>query len=402
MNEFIQKLRLTQGLTSKMELKAAGILVKNQITVFMDYIQYNKDNIVWTNMVMPTEIFYAFKLIPIHTELIAGWLATLNLSEKYIQVAHIKGYNSNVCSYHKSVIGAIEAGLLPKPKLAVFSTHICDGGSLLARLFSEKYKTVVKLIDIPYHNSAIGYVDLTNQFIHLTRILEEYKKEKLLKQNLYQAIELSNEARKYLIVANNLRKKKSLFWGNLAIRNMYGASFLAGSKLGVRVANTYLEELKKKKEVINNYNRILWIHFSPLYAGNLIRYFEETLKCVIAFDITSYIYWNTLNKKRPFESMTQKAMSHFFLGDTHNRIKLYLDIIREYKIDGMVMFMQQGCRAIPGSSWEGKEITRIANIPFLELHGDCIDPEGFSSEQMKLRLEAFSEGVSRRKNVFRN
>lgn len=402
MNEFIQRLRLSEALTHNIELKAASMIVKNQTSIFQEYIQNNNDNIVWTNMVMPTEIFYALNLIPIHTELIAGWLSTLNLSEKYIQNAHAKGYNLNLCSYHKTIIGAIEAGILPIPKIAVLSTHICDGGSLMARYFRERFQTKVKIIDVPYHNTNVEIDYLCNQFIYLGKWLEEYTSEKLLIRNLKKAIELSNLERKYLIKANELRKEKALFFGNLAIRNMYGATFLSGSQLGAEVAKIYYEELMAKNEVMNNYHRILWIHFAPLYAGNLMRYFEENLKCVIAFDITSYIYWNDLYVDKPFESMTQKAMSHFYLGGTDNRIKLYLSIINEYKIDGIVMFMHQGCRAIPGSSWELKEINRVTSIPFLELYGDCIDPGGFSSEQMKLRMEAFSEGMVKRKYVFGN
>ncbi len=401
MNEFTQRLRLSEALTNEMELSAASILVKKQISIFMEYIHNNKDNIVWTNMVMPTEIFYASNLIPIHTELIAGWLSTLNLAEKYIQIAHAKGYNINLCSYHKAIIGAIEAGILPKPKIAVLSTHICDGGSLMARLFQEKFQTKVMIIDIPYHNTKESYDYLSNKFMHLARWLEDYTGEKIVKKNLSKAIALSNLERKHLVKANELRKKKALFWGNLAIRNMYGVTFLSGSQLGAQVAMTYYEELKGKKEVLSNYHRILWIHFAPLYAGALMRYFEENLKCVITFDITSYIYWNHLNEEKPYESITQKALSHFFLGGTDNRINLYLHIIREYNIDGIVMFMHQGCRAIPGSSWELKEVNRITNIPFMELYGDCIDPGGFSSEQMKLRMEAFSEGMVKRKHVLR-
>lgn len=402
MNEFTQRLRLSMALSNEIELNAAKILVKNQISTFIEYIHNNNDNVVWTNMVMPTEIFYASNLIPIHTELIAGWLSTLNLSEKYIRIAHAKGYNINLCSYHKAIIGAIEAGVLPKPKIAVFSTHICDGGSLMARFFQERFQTQVMIIDIPYHDTKESYDYLCNEFIHLTRWIEDYTSEKLVKKNLDKAIALSNLERKYLIKANDRRKGKALIWGNHAIRNMYGATFLSGSQLGAQVAMTYYEELKAKKEVLQNYHRILWIHFAPLYAGELMRYFEETLKCVIAFDITSYIYWNPLDEEKPYESITQKALSHFFLGATDNRINLYLNIIQEYNIDGIVMFMHQGCRAIPGSSWELKEVNRITKIPFMELYGDCIDPGGFSSEQMKLRMEAFSEGMEKRKYVLRN
>ena len=58
--------------------------------------------------------------------------------------------------------------------------------------------------------------------------------------------------------------------------------------------------------------------------------------------------------------------------------------------------MHNGCRAIPGAVWQVRDVADEKGIPFLELAGDCIDPRGFSEEQMKLRLEAFREILWRR------
>lgn len=64
-------------------------------------------------------------------------------------------------------------------------------------------------------------------------------------------------------------------------------------------------------------------------------------------------------------------------------------------MDGIVIFMHNGCKAIPCSAWELKEVSKLTNKPLLELYGDCINPEGISTEQMKLRMEAFKEGLER-------
>lgn len=65
-------------------------------------------------------------------------------------------------------------------------------------------------------------------------------------------------------------------------------------------------------------------------------------------------------------------------------------------INAVVIFMHQGCRAIPGTSWEIQELCEKEGIPFLELYGDCIDPGGVSIQQMKLRMEAFAESLENR------
>ena len=89
-------------------------------------------------------------------------------------------------------------------------------------------------------------------------------------------------------------------------------------------------------------------------------------------------------------------MSHFLLGDSKKRIDLYVNLLSQYKIEGVVIFMHHGCRAIPCSSWELKEAAKKMKIPFLELPGDCIDKNGLSIEQTKLRMEAYQERLVNR------
>ena len=406
-NAFTQRLRLSQSLCDNMELDAAKLLVKYQIKLFTDTIWTNPGKIVWTNMVMPTELFYAADLIPVNMELLAGWTATLSLSSNYIHIAHAKGYHVNLCSYHKAVIGAIECGDLPPPKLVVLSSHICDGGHGMLQYFKRRHSTKTLFIDIPYHPTAANIASIEEKMMETKRMIEDFTRELCPMKKFNQAISYSNTARDYLEKANSLRKKNVLFYGNLAIRNMFGTTFLLGSELGVAVARAYYEQLCKIAAETNNIeskkpHRILWIHFAPLHASGIMRCFEEELNCVIAFDITGYVYWDKLEEDAPCKSIAQKAMSHFFLGNVVDRMALYKKIIKEYGIEGIVLFMHAGCRAIPGSSWEVRHISEELGIPCIELPGDCIDPGGFSYGQLKLRMEAFSENLERKRYVSGN
>ncbi len=186
------------------------------------------------------------------------------------------------------------------------------------------------------------------------------------------------------------------------LRNLFGATFLLGSRFGLDVMRTYHAEMQQKYTAPQNQaspakrKRILWIHFAPLYHNALLEYLEETLACTIVYDITGYIYWQQYDLDMPLESLAQRAASHFYLGEPEKRQKLYADIIREYRIDGVIHMMHNGCRAIPGASWQVRDTADMLGIPYLELSGDCIDPRGFSAAQMKLRLEAFGEMLWRK------
>ncbi|MCL2702958.1 MAG: 2-hydroxyacyl-CoA dehydratase family protein [Defluviitaleaceae bacterium] len=398
-NEFMQRLNLGGALTSHMALDAARMIVVHQTRVYTDAIWNGKERIVWTNMVMPTELFYAAGLIPVHTELTAGWMSTLGLAGRYCDIAERNGYNVNLCSYHKTVIGAMERGDIPAPEIAVFSSHICDGGAGLIKYMEKRFNTKVMLVAVPYFKTKQSFEDLRRQLEQVRWMLAQHTGTDITSSGMSAAAVLSNEARRHLKRANAAREGNVLINGNDVIRNLFGMTFLLGSEIGAEAAKSYAEQLAGMKSDNAVRKRILWIHFAPLYAGDIMRYFENDLECKIVFDITGHIYWDGMDENDLLGSMADKILSHFYLGSASRRISLYTDIIRRYRIDGVVMFMHQGCRAIAGSSFEIRRLCRDLSVPFLEVPGDCIDSRQFSSEQMKLRMEAFSENLEWKANV---
>lgn len=389
-------MRLAGGASAQMELNAANLLVRYQSRLFSDTVWKKPESVVWTNMVMPTELLYAAGCIPVHIELMSGWMSTLGLAAGQIAHAHAAGFPVGVCSYHKAVIGALESGMLPPPKTAVLSSHICDGGTAMARYLRERHGTEVFLLEVPYLNTPQNRRLMRKRLEKLCVFFLKRTGRSFGRAELEGAMRLSNEAREDLVRANCLREKRLLFWGNLALRNLFGLTFLLGSAEGARIARAYRKELEGREPMPGKYHRLLWVHFAPLFSGELLRYFEQTLKCAVAFDMTGYIYWEPLNERRPLSSLSRKVMSHFFLCQTDGRAALYSRIIREMNIEAAVIFMHQGCRAIPGAAWELKELCGRQGLPCLELSGDCIDPGGVSAQQLKLRMDAFSESLENR------
>ncbi len=400
-SRLVHRMLLAEKTAKDLELEAARILVDWQIRLYTKTLWDSPEQVVWTNMVMPTELFYAYGLVPVHTEMTAGWMSSLRLSEEYIRIAQERGFHVGLCSYHKAVIGAMECGDIPPPRLAVFSSHICDGGNGLLQYFRQRFQTPVYLLDVPYQQqgeSAVRFVE--GQLRNLTKFLENHTGKTLYSKALANAVRYSNHSRCWQRAVNELRKGPVLFYGNQALRNLFGLFFLSGSSKGERAAEAYYRQLKERSSQPSARpvtdrppRRILWVHFAPLYAGEVMRYFEKALGCLITFDIIGHVYWPELDEDAPLMGLAQKVLSHFYLTDSRQRMDLYRRIIEEYRIDGVVLFMHQGCRAIPGASWELRLIAEQGKISFLELPGDCIDPRGFSSEQVKLRMEAFRESM---------
>ncbi len=397
---FRQRMNLVKAVAGKLPLEAIQKTVSNQIEIFTETMWQEPQRIVWTNMVMPTEIFYAAELIPVNMELVAGWLASLGLSRQFISRCEGLGFSSNLCSYHKATIGLIEEGGLPKPSGVAVSSHICDGGPGVARFFASRYGASAFILNIPFSDNTINYHYLKTQYEMLIKWVEEYTGRPIENEKLLEALEYSNKAREYWIKAFEIRKGEPLFPGHLSLRNLFGSTFLFGSRLGMEVAKAYYEQLAEMKDKggqlgKDGRKRILWIHFAPLYNNKIMDYLESELDCWIVMDITGHIYWPEYDLEKPVDSLVKRCLSHFYLDDPDKRGKLYRRLVKEYSIDGIVHFMHSGCRAIPGASWQVREIADEFGLSYLELAGDCIDPRGFSEEQMRLRLDAFKETLGR-------
>jgi len=401
-NPFVQRMKLMKALTPHLPLKAIQMVVDNQIDIFTNTIWKNPKQIVWTNMVMTPELFYAAGLIPVNMELVAGWLSSLHLSKDYISRSEGSGFSPSICSYHKATLGLIEDGGLSRPLGAAVSSHICDGGVGVANYFKQRYETDIFVLNVPFEKKTINKNYLIEQYRNLITWIENYTGRKLTDEKIREALELSNKTREYWLEILELRKDISVIPGRFMLRNLFGATFLFGSQFGYDVVKAYYDEMleryKKGNEANSNkaQKRILWIHFAPLYNNNLLEYLEDELGCSIVFDITGHIYWPEYDIENPLESLAERTISHFYLGEAKERNQLYAKIIQDYNIDGAIHMMHNGCRAIPGASWQVRDVADQLSVPYLELSGDCIDPRGFSEGQMKLRLEAFKETVWRR------
>lgn len=389
-----QRMRYVNVLTGKMDYKFLDMIVAYQMDLVLNKLRQERDKIVWTNMVMPVELFYSMGLIPVHVELIAGWMTSLGLSKDYIVAAESKQISNTVCSYHKAIIGLLDSDESLHPKTMVMASTICDGGMAMAEYCREKYETNVFRIQVPFEKNEDTIQYVRDQYRRLSTWLKEQTSAHYSEEKFKEALQLSNLTRREWIEAGKLRKYAQDFDGRLVLRNLFGVTFLFGSETGYQVVKEYkrtLKSLQKKGKWPENRKRILWIHFSPLYRNEFMEYMEKELGLILTADAVSYIYWDEYELKDCFRDISERLLSHFYIGDEQRRKKIYADMIEENQIDGVIHFIHRGCRTIGGSAWLVRELAEEKNIPYMELSGDCIDSRGNASQQDYTRLEAFKE-----------
>ncbi len=75
-----------------------------------------------------------------------------------------------------------------------------------------------------------------------------------------------------------------------------------------------------------------------------------------------------------------------------------MDVIRDYKIDGVLLHNNQSCRPSATGMYDLKNILlEETGTPSLILDCDMNDPRAYSDEQMKMRMESFLEVLDAKK-----
>ena len=161
----------------------------------------------WFNFGILPEPFVAFDIIPQQMENIMAPMAawpegkltdSIDVSHQYVP--------DYLCFGHKTLVGAMVEGRLPKPDLIVGSTHPCDssreGHSMIAGYYDVPYFA----IDIPYWEDKASYEYVANQIRKLFSFLEEVTGRKLDIDKLREVVKHSNQSHEYILRTNELKK----------------------------------------------------------------------------------------------------------------------------------------------------------------------------------------------------
>ncbi len=352
--------------------------------------------VIMSNVFMPTEIFYALDIYPILPEVASAVSANFGISSSSIYEVEDIVYSKDLCSVHRSLVGLIKMGFLPKPNFLVVTNQPCHSAIHSFFLISKELGGDFNVIDVPYRydNFTLEYVaeSIKGVFEKLSRSIGKRNSFDRLRDALFY----SNEARKYLVEANELRKEGVVIEGRkfLGYAGMIFSAF--GSKYGVKFFKALRDEIKerlKKKEFLPVKKKIFWMHLGPYFKTDLFNWFNKK-GAYIVFEETSKVYWDEFDINEPFLSLAKKVLSSTIFSNVDDRFTLAMREVKEYKADGVVIFNQWGCRQGAGNSYILRKRLIENGIPSIVIDGDLVDETNFPKEQIKTRLEGFLEVIS--------
>ncbi len=361
----------------------------------------NSRPIGYGSLFIPYEMLHALEVTPFPPEVMAGFTAGLGIADQTIKQSSSNWYSQDLCTFHRSASGAVELDVFPKPDFILTTNLACDAAQKSFYIYSKKYNIEKNfyLIDVPYEYSKESLRYLTGQIKNIYMDISSKTGRKPDNSKFKEVLSLSNEFRKWAVKVNDIRKTLTDYppYFN-ALNYILPFHVLAGTEKAVTLYKYMYRELKKyqDKQPDKNLNRksppkrILWLHLKPYYKSEIFDILKKE-NCIVAFEEINYVYWPELDPLKPFESLAKKMLSHFLGGKIDNRIKVILNLARDYKIDGTILFSHWGCRQSNGGARIIKDNLKKLGIPTLVLDGDCVDQNNSSHGQIKTRMQGFLE-----------
>jgi len=356
-----------------------------------------KKPVVWTTAFFPGELVHLFDLAPFAPEVASAAAASLELAPDLLRYSEEMGLSTDSCSFHRCAAAGTSKEYFPLPDFLMASSHLCDGAPRLFKFMARRYRRPLFFLDVPARDNekALSYV--AGQIEGMVRELEEKTGKKLTREKIEEVFGYSNRARHYQIEVNRLRQRVPSPMGGIEGLGYVYLTFLGqGHPQTPEIYRTLMEELQNrvhKNDPVGGEEkfRLVWMHLRPYHGTELMSLVEEDLGMKIVAEEMNQVYWPPLDPERPFESLAQKALSHFGLGPVERRLQTVERMVEESGAHGVVHFSHWGCRQSVGSTLILRKKLRSKGIPFLALDGDCVDETGFPWGQARTRVESFRE-----------
>lgn len=344
----------------------------------------------WVNIFSPVELLQCFDLYCLSAEAMSSYLSGFKIEDSLIDFAEREGITPTLCSYHKTFLGAIDSGLIPKAAFATTTSMICDGNVNTFRHLSEKHKVPCYMLDIPneYNTDALYYV--TTQLHEMVAMLEDLFHKKLDEQQLRQILVRENQSKElYLKFLKESSHKDYPSTLTLQMFILFATHLTIGAPEVLKFFQQLYDEVQTAPEFDGT--KVFWVHLFPYYQETLQKYFNLSEEYQLIATEMNLDYMEPLDVDHPMEALATKMLKNIYNGPYQRKVDTVAEYVKEFEADGVINFCHWGCKQSAGGVMLLKEKMQEMDVPFLNLDGDGMDRRNSHDGQIKTRLEAFLE-----------
>lgn len=382
------------------------------------------------------EIVRSMGMAPVFPENWAGFCAAVHLAEQFLSKASAEGFSDKLCTYATCGLGFditshelgkapenAPFGGMPKPDVMIgVGLDRCDARH-------KWFQAAQRYVDVPVYTMGLltppcdvdptevedYYIDyMVSELRDLVNFLEQVTGNRMNWQELNHRIGLSDETNRIWYEAYQLRKAVP---APMPTQDAMSAFVPGWTLLGTQEALDFCRDLysevsdrvkNKIGAIPDEKYRLLWgMGIPPWFALQLFNFFEEW---GAVFPIEA-IY-------RPFEPVEipagvtdplERLAYRLYRRGTyrHNQarkrsgdadVEHLIDMIDEYKIDGVVMHRAFSCRTVhTGQLYQLALLKQYRPLPSLILESDMVDVRSYSEEDVKNKIETFIDIVDAHK-----
>ncbi|UCD57351.1 MAG: 2-hydroxyacyl-CoA dehydratase [Candidatus Hydrogenedentota bacterium] len=381
---------------------ANALLLSEWAKLFLKAYEPDKKVVYTSAYAFPMELLSAFDVVPFDFEIAGAMIASTEMGVATMNEAEDRGYTMDVCSFHRTALGASYNEYFPAPDILLTTSYYCDQKAKTNEILSLLYGKESFLLYTPSEitTASVDYVE--KQLRQIGEKLSDITGQELDEDRLKEAVRSANRARRSHLMLLDLLKHRPAPWGSgqLIAFSINGLLF-SGTEVKERLNEAFLRQMEKRIETGTLWPekyRIYWFAWLPVYESNLFGILKENEVSVPLCE-TFRVYWDEIDEDNPFEGLALKCLKNPFVGPVTRRIQGLDRIIDQYNIDGALLFATPACRHANGAYRLLKDTVQKSGVPFLMLDMDIGDPRGYSPEQTKTRLEGFIEVLAQRRKT---
>lgn len=375
--------------------------------------------VAWCSNGIPTEILDAMDITTVYLENYATVCAAKRLSSAFCLAGERAGFSQDVCGYARIIFGYLAGGKdlpeapyggLAKPDFLVVNSYSCDSRMGWFATMSRKLNLPLYVLDSPHQpeggcldGQKAGYAQ--SQLESFVAFLEEQTGTKLDRDRLRHRLALARQANDIQVEIYEMRQAVPCPMGaGDAYTAVWPGLYLVGTKecdeFYARLRAEVQERLDKRIGVVPQEKfRLLWSGLPFWYNMALMNYFED-FGGVVVIENAYYRYEKSLppQDEDPLKDMalTSTRQRHYIQGLT-GRMDLTLSLARDYKVDGVILSYNPSCRVFYILQTELGNALARHGLPALSLECDMADERTYSEGQVRTRLDAFIEMLTRGK-----
>jgi benzoyl-CoA reductase/2-hydroxyglutaryl-CoA dehydratase subunit BcrC/BadD/HgdB len=363
--------------------------------------------LAWVTSGFPVEIPVAMRVGVSYPEQYGAVVGSQKVGPEVCGFAEEIGYSQELCSYARSGIGSVEKPEqspmegLPTPQALLAANNICGTVLRWYDAVSEQTGAPVFLFDTPplddeqpeHHKEYVRHgVNRLVDFLATTfnTTLTEERMHEVADYST-KALELWNKS---LIACKNTPSPLNCADRFLAMAPVVS---MRGTELIIDFYQTLYDEVEMRvKEGLGAIRdekiRLLWDNIPPWHS--IFRFFNGLAKRGVVFPADTYTHaWSgKIEGDNLFESVVSIYSNVYLNRGLNAKIDKMCELIKDYNLDGFVMFSVRSCKRYSLGQLVSKEIvTERTGVPGVVIEGDMVDSRVFNEAQIQTRIDALLE-----------